>query len=124
MPGMLNHRSLLEVSRRFGASPRAVERICGQLRVKRSEKEWGVGLSLNDSSYFLGFAEDELIEDLLGLLAELKKNCPKVLTWLCRGDFNPHKIPETITNGELLHCARTASRLKAEKLRARQQTTF
>jgi hypothetical protein len=81
------------------------------------EREFLLGLDLYASDFFLGKSLDEVASQTVGLLVEYRSKCPKVCQWLARGDFNPHKVPDTLTSGELLHAARTGQRLRAEALR-------
>ena len=119
MPGSFNHKEILELARKAEVSPKAAERLCGVCRVKYGESDWQIGLNLFDSDFFTGQTRADLVDESSAILKTLRGLCPKVFGWACRGDFNPHKPPTSIKRGELLHCARTAARLRAEALRGR-----
>ncbi len=48
---------------------------------------------------------------------EYKRRCPAVFQWLCRGGFQPNKIPEEVNMAQLKHACRVVGNLRAELLR-------
>jgi hypothetical protein len=124
MPGVLSATSLQTIARGCAANPNAVARVCGSVRIRFNEREWQIGLTITDPAFFVGCSPDRVIAEAVLLISDYKKHCPRVVGWALRGDFNPLKVPEHITGGDLQHATSTVARLRAAVLRSRTQTSF
>lgn len=124
MPGALSSTCLQTIARECAANPTAVARVCGSLRIRFNEREWQIGLTITDPAFFVGCSTDRVITEAVLLISDYKKHCPRVVGWALRGDFNPGKVPENITGGDLKHASSTVARLRAAVLRSRTQTLF
>ena len=119
----LTVKELEDLARKYGASPKAIERILGSTLIKFGEQRFSIGLMLDRSSLELLEDRDTVLNGILETLRNFKKLCPKVLQWIQRGDFDPTKVPSSIKRAELLHANRTGARLRAELIRSRENKT-
>lgn len=131
----LSEQDLLKLSRISSISPAAARRVLGTINIvfkiklrataqvedqlkMPSEQIFNIGLNL--MALVCSQSQRQLhLEPLGELICEYQRNCPIILNWIARGDFNPTKVPENISVATLRHASRTAGRLRAEFIRGR-----
>ncbi|MDC0357355.1 hypothetical protein OAO01_00935 [Oligoflexia bacterium] len=134
---VLNDSNVREISKRAAVSPNAARRLLGScsvtfatsqnkgmppedLRREADEKNFDLGLRLNQKETFEHLNPDSLLGLLAAALKEYGNTCPVVYNWLVSGGFNPTKRPARITLPILKHASITSGRLRAKVLRQTQ----
>jgi hypothetical protein len=123
------------IGRHAGVSEVVVRRLCRSQYVVISlppsslienpdSKRVQLGLRVEDGdSEFEGTPTsphtiDEFCKQIARCIRDYMKSCPLVFQWIGRGDYNPKKVPETLSPPTLIHAARTAGRLRSQLARA------
>ncbi len=131
----LSEQELITLSRRTSLSPSAVRRLLGTINIqfRREFREQDLtvegqielarqqvfNIGLNLMARICSQPERHLYtEPLAQLISDYQRNCPLILHWIARGDFDPTKIREPISEAILRHASRTAGRLRAEFFRS------
>ena len=126
---MQNLKMIASLQRELNISEAALFRILGSTRVpvgngsaaEASSKEYDSGLrrmARGKSTEELFVSENEILESC----RSYSSVCSQVYGWLCRGDFSPKKIPDSLSKAKILHACRTAGRLRAEVLRGHSKS--
>lgn len=135
----LDYKEIAKIAKAVNLSERAVERLLGATSVEwrsipsfeqiedfdaicseasqvKSDR-FQIGLRLyQDQEKPLRWSP--LFEQvLLAALREYRVTCPQIVGWMCSGAFDPKKLPDGITRGNILHASRTAARLRSRILR-------
>ncbi len=121
------------IGRHAGVSEVVVRRLCrSQYVVAQKESEGApdpssqtrlqLGLRVEDGDSDLSegppIPKDALCKEIARAVRSYMKSCPVVFQWIGRGDYNPLKVPGSISLPYLIHAARTAGRLRSQLTRA------
>ena len=110
----LTHKELQNFCRDAALSEKAAERLLGSATVA----PYQLGLRLIGPELQLQSPREVLLKGFAAAIKEYRNCCPRVTSWIARGDFDPTRLPSEVDQGQILHACRTASRIRAEFIRS------